>query len=190
MKKHAALLLALCLALCCISSLALADWTMYVCTNGGHLNVRDDCYSGAEILGRLSYGQKVTVVDQIGNWSEILFGSGTGWVNSSYLSSYRPGNPYPSPTAAPAEADLSQYYRNFQDTNQYAFVVNNSGSFSNYVNLRWGPGKNFPIKSVRYVGTQMRVIASNGSWCQVVDMDGNCCGFMSANFLSFGVGAY
>lgn len=68
------------------SNVVTANYTRYVSTNSKNLNVR----SGAgyyNIIGSLKKGTQVTVTETNGNWSRITSPI-SGWVSSSYLSSY------------------------------------------------------------------------------------------------------
>ena len=64
----------------------------------------------------------------------------------------------------------------------YNAIVQPSTS-SNNINLRWAPSTNAPIMGLRRAGTQLRVIAENATWCQVVDDATGECGFMMKQFL-------
>lgn len=60
--------------------------TMYVTARDG-LNVRNGAGKGNALLGTLSHGASVSVYQTSGNWAQIKYGSGKGWVCSDYLSS-------------------------------------------------------------------------------------------------------
>ena len=54
---------------------------------------------------------------------------------------------------------------------------------STTINLRWGPSTGAPSMGLRRAGYELRVIAENGTWCQVVDDATGECGFMMKKFL-------
>ena len=64
--------------------------TMY-CTVSG-LNVRSGAGTSYASKGTLSYGQQVNVVNTSSYWYKIQYGSGYGYVGSSYLSSTKPSS--------------------------------------------------------------------------------------------------
>ena len=64
--------------------------TMY-CTVSG-LNVRSGAGTSYASKGTLSYGQQVSVVNTSSYWYKIKYGSGYGYVGSSYLSSTKPSS--------------------------------------------------------------------------------------------------
>ncbi|MBR4985972.1 MAG: SH3 domain-containing protein [Proteobacteria bacterium] len=59
--------------------------TMYVTASS--LNVRNGAGTNHSKIGSLSYGASVSVYKTSGNWAQIKYGSGKGWVCSDYLSS-------------------------------------------------------------------------------------------------------
>ena len=59
----------------------------YVVTNGINLNVRKTASTTATILGKLSNGTKVEIVDKsISGWYKIKYNSGYGYVSKDYIS--------------------------------------------------------------------------------------------------------
>ena len=64
----------------------------------------------------------------------------------------------------------------------YTVVVRPSTP-TGYVNLRWAPSKEAKIRTTRYNGDSLRVIAENKSWAQVMDDSTGECGFMMKSFL-------
>lgn len=58
----------------------------YVVTNGVNLNVRKTASASATILGKLSNGTKVEIVDKsISGWYKIKYSSGYGYVSKDYI---------------------------------------------------------------------------------------------------------
>lgn len=72
------------------SSTTSSSKTMY-CTVSG-LNVRSGKGTSYASKGTLSYGQQVSVVNTSSYWYKIKYGSGYGYVGSSYLSSTKPSS--------------------------------------------------------------------------------------------------
>jgi SH3-like domain-containing protein len=62
-------------------------------------------------------------------------------------------------------------------------VVVRPSTPTTYVNLRWAPSKSAKIRTTRYNGDSLRVIAENKYWAQVMDDTTGECGFMMKSFL-------
>lgn len=58
----------------------------YIKTNGTNLNVRKSASTGSSILGSLRNGTQVTIVETLNGWYKISYGSGYGYISSSYVS--------------------------------------------------------------------------------------------------------
>ena len=50
------------------------------------LNVRSGASTSASIIGSLTKGTTVTLLEKSGDWYKIKYGSTTGWVSASYIS--------------------------------------------------------------------------------------------------------
>ncbi|MBQ9243366.1 MAG: SH3 domain-containing protein [Proteobacteria bacterium] len=89
--------------------------TMYVTARDG-LNVRTGAGQGYTKLGTLSNGASVSVYKTSGNWAQIKYGSGTGWVCSDYLSSSKQssgGNGGGGGGSAPSGTNPAEYATNY-----------------------------------------------------------------------------
>ena len=86
-----------------------------------------------------------------------------------------------SSTSSSGTFDLVKVYEKLTNVS-YTAVVQPSTS-SNNINMRWAPSTNAPIMGLRRAGCELRVIAENGTWCQVVDEATGECGFMMKQFL-------
>lgn len=52
---------------------------------GTYLNVRQAGNTGAPVIGRLSSGTRVTVLDTVNGWDKISYNGGTAWVSGVYV---------------------------------------------------------------------------------------------------------
>ena len=77
------------------------------------------------------------------------------------------------PTAVPQQQNL---YAGFTAADYWVLVTPSVPT--GFVNLRWAPSLDAPIQAIYYANTPLRVIATNGTWCQVIDDRNNVCGFM------------
>ena len=175
--------------------------TYYIKTqSGNYVHVRSGRGTDYERIGKLSYGDHIDVVNIKDGWAKFNFGSyGYGYVSANFLSKTKPaaldnnntksdsgsndkntGSTSYS-TSSSGTFDLVKVYDKFVNVS-YTAVVQPSTS-SNNINMRWAPSTNAPIMGLRRAGYELRVIAENGTWCQVVDEATGECGFMMKKFL-------
>ena len=202
MKKLITALLVFTLILT-VGATALAK-TYYIKTqSGNYVHVRSGRGTDYEKIGKLVYGDHIDVVDIKNGWAKFNFGSkGYGYVSAKFLSKEKPAainhnnttndnnnksNTTSGNTAGTGAFDLVKSYNKFVNVS-YTAIVQPSTS-SNNINLRWGPSTSAPIMGLRRAGYELRVIAENGTWCQVVDDATGECGFMMKKFLLEGVNA-
>lgn len=50
------------------------------------LNVRSAGNTGAPVIGRLSAGTQVDILNTSNGWYKIIYGTGTGWISGTYVS--------------------------------------------------------------------------------------------------------
>ena len=186
MKKLIAALLVFTLILA-VSATAFAA-TYYIKTqSGSYVHVRAGRGTDYEKIGKLRHGDHIDVVNIKNGWAKFNYGSyGYGYVSANFITKHKPeaaGSSKTSGSTASSSGsfDLVKSYDKFV-TVSYKAVVQPSTS-SNNINLRWGPSMGAPIMGVRRAGCELRVIAENGSWCQVVDDATGECGFMMKQFL-------
>ncbi len=179
-------ILALLLLLLLLPSLALAQ-TMYVVTpNKKSVNMRSGPTLEDPVIVQIPYGEAVTNHnDFVGSsFLHCSYKGHNGYIMARYLSTAKPKptpkpvNPTPKPTAQP-----TSMFDGFAPQVYLASVKPSNPS--TYVNLRWGPSKSTPVQCVYYAGQTLLVLASNGSWCQVYDLNSHVSGFMMSSFLVY-----
>ncbi len=69
---------------------AIGNQTAYIKTNGSSLNVRKSASTSSTILGSLSNGSQISIVETLSGWYKIKYGSGYGYVSSSYVTFTKP----------------------------------------------------------------------------------------------------
>jgi len=67
------------------SNVAFAATTQQAQVTADVLNVRSGPSTSNSVVTKLAYGQTVSIISQSGDWSNISFNGGTGWVSSQYL---------------------------------------------------------------------------------------------------------
>ena len=168
-KKLATMLLA---AVLLVSVCAVASATRYYVT-GNNVRVRIGPGTDEEIIGHVTRGDTVEVESISGGWAMIVWGSyGDGYISSKYISRNKPGSAQPNNNSSAATS--TAIYSDFQNTNYYVIV----NPQKTYVNMRWEASKSSPVRRIYYYGAQLRVIAENNTWCQVIDESTGEVGFI------------
>ena len=175
-KVTAALLLA---AVLTVLAIAVCAEATYYCTSR-RLHVRNGPGTDYDIVGSLSYGEKVTVYGIEHGWATISYTKdydvGLAFVSSKCISRMKPTGAYiPTESGSVSSSD----YRHFVSAD-YDVIVNPT---NNYVNMRWEASKTSPVRRVYYYGARLHVIAENANWCQVRDESTGEVGFILKSLL-------
>lgn len=118
--------------------------TMYIySSNGGSVNMRSKASTSSKLVDRLLVGTKVTVLSKGTYWSEIKYGSKTGYVRTVYLTSTKPSN---------------------LPTSSRATVTSSNGSG---VHMRKTASTSSRVVDTLSVGTRVTVLQWGSVWTQV-----------------------
>ncbi len=137
---------------------ALADVTISVAS----LNVRATPSTSARVLGSVRFGSRVTPLARSadGKWFQINHSGATGWIFAAYTRAAGPNTPAPSPTPP---------------------VSGNSVRVtSSSLNVRTGPGTQFPAIGSLKQNSIVAVTARSPGWLQI-NFDGRV-GHIYANY--------
>ena len=173
-KKLGVMLLAtvLMIAVCVAAS---ASTTYYV--TGNNVRVRSGPGTDYDVLYHLNRGDKIYIEYTTHGWGVMRLAgkySQDGFISTRFISRHKP-----SSEVKPAQPSTPAGYNGFVAAN-YNVIVN---PVNNYVNMRWEASKSSPVKRVYYYGAPLRVIAENGTWCQVMDETTNDVGFILKSLL-------
>ena len=126
----------------------------------------------------------------------VTYKGKTGWTYSYYLTSTKPKSSSSSKSTSNSSSNHSNHSssnssNSAAQTNVFSgmkavrhyYVTVRPSTLSGYVNLRWAPSKSAAMKGVRYYGDELRVIAENKTWAQVVDDATNECGFIMKSLI-------
>ena len=151
--------------------------TLYVDTaNGGNLRMRTRPDTNSPEVTSLKNGTALKLYSYANSqWAYVSYKNYYGYCMVRYLSDVQPGNK-PSVTPIPVTPSQQNLYANFNPVNYWVLV--NPSVPTGFVNLRWAPSLDAPVRAIYYANTTLRVIATNGTWCQVLDEQNNVCGFM------------
>ena len=163
--------------------------TMYVKTNGGHLNLREQPFMEGAVMARLPYGQRVDLIGYVdSNWAEIRVNLNgetlDGYVDKHYLSSHNPSGGGDDPGYdGEGLSELNRNYRSMSPVSPYSAYVQPSRG-GGFVNLRWGPSKGTEVIERLYVDHVLTVIARGYEWAQVFDPETGYYGYIMESFLA------
>ena len=128
------------------------------------VNVRAEAKSGSTILGTLSKGTKVTVLDISGSWVHVQSGSLTGYVFEDYIDIDKAQD---GGASGPVVSEES-----------FTGVVKVSGS----LNVRKGPGTTYAVVGKLHNGDKVTVTGSTDGW-YAISYDGGT-GYVSSAYIT------
>ena len=131
--------------------------------NGLNVRLRTGPGTGYSIIASYAPGTQCTVLSNGASWSRIQIGGYTGYMMSQFLTSS------PTPTAPPV----------VPTTGYDAWVTSRNGYG---VNLRSGPGKNYPSIGYYSVGSPATVMSPGAVWSYI--SIGSRTGYMMTEFLT------
>jgi uncharacterized protein YraI len=138
--------------------------------NASRVNLRSGPGAGFPSLAQLEFGQLVTPISRNsdGSWVQVqLIGGLTGWVNARYLQS----------SIAVGSLPVTQQTGSI-----------NAAVTSSFLNVRSGPGANFPIVGRLAYGAALNLVGRNteSSWAQV-SVPGGVQGWVSTRYIAASV---
>ena len=136
--------------------------------NGG-LNVRSGAGTGYSVIGSLSNGSKVEIVETSGTWYKIKYGSGYGYVSKDYItvSSSSSGNSSSSSTGSSSSST----------TIQSGTVKVNGG-----LNVRSGAGTSYSVIGSLSNGSKVEIVETSGTWYKI--KYGSGYGYVSKDYIT------
>ena len=195
MKRICALLLAtLMLMAFTVSAFASSTGTKYTHRDDGRdIPVYNDA---GEMIFTIPNHKAVDCYKKGHGTRYVTYKGRTGWTHSYYLTSKKPKSSSSSSQSKSKSSSSSSSSKSNSSSNavqtdvfsgmrpvKHYYAMVRPSTISNYVNIRWAPSKQAAIQSVRYYGDELRVIAENKTWAQVVDDTTNECGFIMKSFL-------
>ena len=137
--------------------------------NGG-LNVRSGAGTGYSVIGSLSNGSKVEIVETSGTWYKIKYGSGYGYVSKDYItvSSSSSGNSSSSSTGSSSSSST---------TIQSGAVKVNGG-----LNVRSGAGTSYSVIGSLSNGSKVEIVETSGTWYKI--KYGSGYGYVSKDYIT------
>ena len=127
------------------------------------LNVRAGAGTGYDKIGSLSPNETVTIISKSGDWYEIEFNGGTGWVHADYIQIIENTGSVPETPSTP-ESSLGQK------------VVVTASS----LNVRSGPGTENSKIGTLSSGAVVEILEEKNGWYRISYEDGY--GWISAEY--------
>ena len=132
--------------------------------NGG-LNVRSGAGTSYSVIGSLSNGAKVEIVETSGSWYKIKYGSGYGYVSKDYV------------TVSSNSNSGSNNGNSSSTTTQSGTVKANGG-----LNVRSGAGTSYSSIGLLSNGAQVEIVETSGSWYKI--KYGSGYGYVSKDYVT------
>ena len=115
----------------------------------GALNVRSGAGTNYSVIGSLSNGAKVEIVETSGTWYKIKYGSGYGYVSKDYVTvSTDSGN-------------------NGGNDNSSASTQNGTIKVNGALNVRSGAGTNHSVIGSLSNGAKVEIVETSGTWYKI-----------------------
>ena len=129
---------------------------------GSSVNFRKGPGTNYSIIKTLSKGTKVGFISESNGWAKINYNGSIGYISSKYLGAINSNN-----NNTNEEADNTVKY--------------NKSVTGSRVNLRKGPGTNYPVVTSLIRGTSVGVISESNGWSKI-NYNGSI-GYMSSSYL-------
>lgn len=123
--------------------------TVKLSSTSSSLNLRANPSLSSQILGGLSHGSSVDILDKTGSWYKIKYGSKIGYVSSEFITT-----------------STTSSNNNSSVTNNKFGTVYLSNKYST-LNVRKNSGTNSSVISSLANGSKVEILASTGQWYKI-----------------------
>ena len=133
-----------------------------------HLNIRSEPSLSGPVLGQLSSGDEVNVIQVQNDWTEINYNGMNGWVSSNYISIIADEQKSEQSPSSSEETEDEQ-------TNDSTLVETDPNTFTvivDAVNVRKSSNLSSKKLGVIYKGEQYEVLDRENNWVQIKSKDG------------------
>ena len=131
----------------------------------GALNVRSGAGTSYSVIGSLSNGANVEIVETSGSWCKIKYGSGYGYVSKDYV------------TVSSSSNSGSSSSSSSSTTTTQSGTVKASGG----LNVRSGAGTSYSVIGSLSNGSQVEIVETSGSWYKI--KYGSGYGYVSKDYI-------
>ena len=131
----------------------------------GALNVRSGAGTSYSVIGSLSNGAKVEIVETSGSWYKIKYGSGYGYISKDYV------------TVSSSSNSGSNNGNSSSTAAQSGTVKANGG-----LNVRSGAGTSYSSIGLLSNGAQVEIVETSGTWYKI--KYGSGYGYVSKDYVT------
>ena len=137
----------------------------------GALNVRSGAGTNYSVIGSLSNGAKVEIVETSGSWYKIKYGSGYGYVSKDYVTVSSSSNSGSTNTG-------NNNAGNSSATTTQSGTIKVNGA----LNVRSGAGTSYSVIGSLSNGANVEIVETSGSWCKI--KYGSGYGYVSKDYVT------
>ena len=138
----------------------------------GGLNVRSGAGTSYSVIGSLSDGAKVEIVETSGTWYKIKYGSGYGYVSKDYVTVSSSSNSNSSSSGSTSNSG------NSTTTTTQSGTIKVSGA----LNVRSGAGTGYSVIGSLSNGANVEIVETSGSWYKI--KYGSGYGYVSKDYVT------
>ncbi len=143
----------------------------------GALNVRSGAGTGYSVIGSLSNGAKVEIVETSGSWYKIKYGSGYGYVSKDYVTVSSSNNSGSNNSGSSNSGSTSNSGSSNTATTQSGTI-----KVSGALNVRSGAGTNYSVIGSLSNGAKVEIVETSGSWYKI--KYGSGYGYVSKDYVT------
>ena len=133
----------------------------------GALNVRSGAGTSYSVIGSLSNGANVEIVETSGSWYKIKYGSGYGYVSKDYVTVSSSSNNGSSSSSSSSSTTTTQ-----------SGTIKVNGA----LNVRSGAGTSYSVIGSLSNGANVEIVETSGSWCKI--KYGSGYGYVSKDYVT------
>ena len=145
--------------------------------NGG-LNVRSGAGTSYSVIGSLSNGAKVEIVETSGNWYKIKYGSGYGYVSKDYVTVSSSNNSGSTDSGNSNNGSNSNNNGNSSSTTTQSGTIKVNGG----LNVRSGAGTSYSVIGSLNNGAKVEIVETSGNWYKI--KYGSGYGYVSKDYVT------
>ena len=138
----------------------------------GVLNVRSGAGTSYSVIGSLSNGAKVEIVETSGTWYKIKYGSGYGYISKDYVTVSSSSN----------SGSSSNDNNNSNSGNNTATTQSGTIKVSGALNVRSGAGTSYSVIGSLSNGAKVEIVETSGTWYKI--KYGSGYGYVSKDYVT------
>ena len=142
----------------------------------GALNVRSGAGTSYSVIGSLSNGAKVEIVETSGSWYKIKYGSGYGYVSKDYVTV--------SSSSNSGSTDSGNSNNGSSNNGSSSSTTTQSGTIkvNGALNVRSGAGTSYSVIGSLSNGAKVEIVETSGSWYKI--KYGSGYGYISKDYVT------